>query len=92
MISAADSVAISKVLVDRFANIRLPRILTIKERVEIGQKLDEVDIDFLEQVLRDAQENEHLVEAVPECRELFTRVVDLYHGIMTKALENEVQN
>jgi hypothetical protein len=91
MNDASDEAGISEVLIERFANHRLPRILAIKERVDEGEILGDVELEFLEQVIRDAQENEHLVESIPDCRDLFGRVAHLYSVIMNKALENEAQ-
>lgn len=80
---------ISEVLIERFERDRLPRLLKIKEHVDNGRVLEETEIGFLQQVLQDAQKNQGLVDSLPECRDLFTQVIHLYHEITAKALENE---
>lgn len=80
---------ISEALIERFEKERLPRLLKIKDRVDQGQTLDPVDLDFLERVLNDAQVNQNLIDAIPQCRDLFARVVHLYRDITARALQNE---
>jgi hypothetical protein len=40
-------------------------------------------------MLSDAQKNHLLIESLPECREVFARVIHIYRDITTKALDNE---
>lgn len=80
---------VSEVLIERFEKERLPRMLKIKKHVEQGLALDEIELGFLHRVLTEAQDNHVLVESIPECRELFARVIHLYHDITAKALDNE---
>jgi hypothetical protein len=82
---------ISEVLIERFDKERLPRMLKIKQHVDQGLILDEAELGFLHRVLNDAQDARVLVESIPECRDLFARVIHLYHDITAKALENEDQ-
>jgi len=78
-------------LLERFANIRLPRVLDIKQKVDGGEKLDTLDIDFLERIFADSAEVQRMLEIHPhpEFEGLVARVVHLYHEITAKALENE---
>lgn len=85
----AAEIGISKVLVERFQRDRLPRILKIKEDVDAGRALGDDQLGFLQKVLQDAQENAALVNSLPDCRELFAKVVHLCHDITASALENE---
>ena len=80
---------IFEVLIERFEKERLPRILEIKHRIDGGRTLDDVDLDFLERVFRDSVENKHLIESIPQCKELFAQVTHLYHEITELALQNE---
>jgi hypothetical protein len=77
------------VLLERFQNIRLPRALDIKARVDKGEKLHENDLAFLGRVLEDAQQIQPLLDRHPEYEELVTRAMHLYNDITKKALENE---
>lgn len=80
---------ISEVLLERLEKDRLPRILKIKERVDQGLALDDTDFAFLELVLTDAQKNHLLIDSLPDCRDVFARVIHIYRDITTKALDNE---
>lgn len=89
MAKTARQAGISEVLIARFEHQRLPQLLAIRERVNAGEALTDVDMGFLDRVLTDAMSNKHLVDSIPQCQELFARVVHLYHEITAKALANE---
>lgn len=76
-------------VLDRFENQHLPRVLQIKTRVDRGELLDEQEIQFLDRTLEDVRLIEPLVTRHPDAQELFSKAVDLYNGITSKALENE---
>jgi hypothetical protein len=78
-----------QVLAERFENQRLPRALSIKEKVDKGGVLDEFDIEFLEQVFEDANTIKPLLDRHPEWQPLAARMVHLYKEITETALKNE---
>ena len=82
---------LTTVLLERFANTRLPRVLDIKQKVDSGEKLDTFDIDYLERIFKDSAEVQRMLELHPhpEFEDLVARVAHLYHEITAKALENE---
>ena len=84
---ASEGIALA--ILERFEKIRLPRTLDIKEKVYRGEKLDDFDIEFLEEVLRDSEEIKRYVDQRPDFQSLYTRAVGLYGEITKKALENE---
>lgn len=77
------------VIVERMQEQRLPRALDLKDKVDQGGVLDELDIDFLERVFADADELKPYLTRHPEYHGLVAKAVDLYHAITSKALENE---
>ncbi len=77
------------VLLQRLEQQRLPRLLDLKKKVENGEQLNDFDIEYLSEVLADAEKVGPLVERHPEYAELVTKMVSLYKEITEKALENE---
>lgn len=77
-------------LLERLQKQRLPRLLDIRDKVDQGDKLDDYEMEFLEEVFTDARENEHYLEAADnDLKELFMKVLSLYKEITQKAMENE---
>ncbi len=82
--------AVLETLIERFQKHRLPRLMDIKKNVDQGEMLSEYDIEFLEQVFKDARQNDHYLQtADDELKALMMKVLSLYQGITEKALENE---
>jgi hypothetical protein len=77
------------VIVARMEQQRLPRAIDLKAKVEQGGVLDDLDIEFLEQVFADSNELKPLLLRHPEYQDLAARMMALYREITTKALENE---
>lgn len=76
-------------MMKRFEEHRLPRIMDLKEIVDRGEKLSDLDLSFLEDVLRDTEEYHHMVNKHPEFEDLYSRTVHLYHEVVDRALLNE---
>lgn len=77
------------VLIERFNNERLPRILRLKEKVDGGEKLSETDISFLQEVFEDSRHTMPLADRHPEYQDMIAKVIRLYHEITEQALKNE---
>lgn len=67
----------------------LPRLLSIKENVEAGEVLDALEIEFLDQVLKEANSIKPLLDRNPEWQPLAAKVFTLYKEITEQALENQ---
>ncbi len=80
------------VLLERFQKQRLPRILKIKEKVDNGQCLEELDIEFLKVLFADAKSNLPLLHRHTEYDYLAGKITFLYHEITEKALQNQNAN
>ncbi len=82
--------AVLAAIIKRFDEQRLPRLLEIKKNVNQGLTLSNHEINFLEEVFKDARENEsYLKKADNDLKELVGKVMGLYQEITKKALENE---
>ncbi len=80
---------IVQAVLNNFNENQLPKLLTIKERVDSGEKLSSADIRLLDELIRMNAESEPFVDSHPEFGELIARAASLYHDITEKALENE---
>lgn len=89
MTDTSNDAGVIQVLVERFEKHRLPIVLELKEKVDSGEVLSDREIDYLEQILGDAQKNKALVERHPKWQKVSAQVVSLYKEITEKALENE---
>ena len=83
--------ALKEVILERLAEQRIPRLLDIKEMLNHGGKLSELDMEFLDEVLSDAAQNKHIFDENPDIQDLYTRAVDLFEEITGMAMENEMQ-
>lgn len=79
------------VLMQRLSTQRLPRALALKEKVDEGGLLNDIDISFLQEVLSDTDKIRPLVDRHPEHQELVARMIHLYGEITARGLENEKQ-
>lgn len=77
------------VLAKRMVEERLPKAVAMKERVDKGGLLNDLDLAFLEQIVQDAGQLRPLMEKDPRVKEIAGQMLQLYRGITEKALENE---
>ena len=89
MTESSKELGVMSVLLDRFANRRLPRMLEIKKRVDAGERLAGHELEFLEVVGADTIKNLPKIADHAELKELLGKALNLYHEIVTKAMENE---
>ena len=89
MTESSKDAALIQVLAERLEKIRLPIALDLQEKVNRGEALNDLDIEFLEEVFVDAGKIKPLLDRHPEWQELAGRMASLYNEITAKALANE---
>jgi hypothetical protein len=77
------------VLAKRMVEERLPKALELKARIDKGDVLNELDLNFLEQVVTDANTIKPMMRDNPRVLEVAGRMMELYREITEKALANE---
>ena len=89
MAQVSKDLGVIAVLAKRMVEERLPKALELKERVDRGEVLNELDLNFLEQVVTDANQARPLMKDNPRVLEVAGRMLELYKEISAKALENQ---
>ena len=89
---SSSELAVIYALIERFEKQRLPRLLEIKNRVDGGGVLTEIDIQFMFEIANDAQRSKRLIDRHPEWHSFCAEVIHLFEEVMEKALENEAKS
>jgi hypothetical protein len=89
MSTPSKDAGIIQVLAERMEKQRLPRALALKDMVDRGERLGDMDIAFLEEVFRDAHQIRSHLEAHPEWQDIAAQIIHLYKEITDRALANE---
>lgn len=89
MIDHSNDLGVITVVLERLNKQRLPRAMSLKAKVDRGERLNDFDIAFLEQVISDARRSQPIVERHPQYQPLLAQVIGLYKAIIDKAVENE---
>ena len=89
MTQVSKELGLIAVLAKRMVEERLPKALELKKRVDGGATLNALDLNFLEQVVKDASEVMPKVKDDPRVMQVAARMLQLYKEITAKALENE---
>jgi hypothetical protein len=76
-------------LMIKFTEYRLPRVERMLEDVRAGEKLTDIDIDYLELIYNEGKSNRALWQRHPEYNTILTKFTDLYLEIVRLGLENE---
>ncbi len=80
---------IIQVILQRFEQQRLPRMVEIKENLDQGISLSEFDIEYLSTALHDAKFILPYLERHPEYEPLLAKVFHFYKLITDQALADE---
>ena len=77
------------VLLQRFESQNLPRLLALKDKVDQGVSLDDLEIRFLKEVFSNFEQIKPLLARHPEFEPLATKAMNLYIEIADAAVNNE---
>ncbi len=77
------------VLFEQFEEVRYPRGLAIKRRLDAGETLDDRDIAHLERVIVEAKDALEVLSRNPDYQELATKVISFTLILVDEALDNE---
>lgn len=76
-------------LMQEFEQHHLPRLLRLKDKVDSGKAINDVDFEFLRKEIKDACITKHLTVIYPELEEFCLRLGHMYKELCDKAVENE---
>ena len=76
-------------LLERLEKLRLPRLLAIQEKVDAGEPLGDLELQFMERAIADVQDILPIIDRHPEYQQITTQVISLYKDISEKALQLE---
>ena len=79
-------------LIFEFERHRLPRLLRLKDKVDRGEAINEVDFEFLRKEINDACITKHLIVSFPELEEFCLQMGHMFKELCDKAVENEKSN
>lgn len=77
------------VLLERLNKQRLPRLLSLIEKLEGGEALDDYDLAYLRDAIEHTRNIIPIIERNPEYQPLWTKVFELYKDISDLALQIE---
>ncbi|MCW8964668.1 MAG: hypothetical protein OQL16_12795 [Gammaproteobacteria bacterium] len=89
MANILDDPGVLQVVLEEYEKRKLPRMATIKESVDGGERLDVEELAFLRELYKEINSYESFVEGHAEFKELYVSFVRLYCSIMDAALDNE---
>jgi hypothetical protein len=77
------------VLFKQFAHERLPFLIGLQDRVDSREKLSDLDLTTMDEIISRAKGFAHLAELHPDLKPTIAKIINLYEDIMHKALNNE---
>jgi hypothetical protein len=86
-----DDMGVISVLLDRTVKYRLPRLKALKEKVDRGEALNDIDVQFLHTAIENARQlrSDGLIERHPELLPIVGEMLHLYTYVTGKAVEIE---
>ncbi len=76
------------VLLERLQN-RIPILLDVKQRVQEGDNLSDLEIIELSSMLAHASDAQGLISRHPELQKIAVQIVSLYNDIINAAMQSE---
>jgi len=89
MTDTTKDLGVAIVLLNKLTEETLPKALEIKARLDLGERLDHWDIEFLQGLFKRGEEIKPFVDQHAEYQEIYAKVVHLYKELTDQALANE---
>ena len=86
-----DDNGVLEVLMQRLNKQRLPHALALETKVDKGEVLNDFDIEFLLEVLRDVRRVKPIYDRHPDYQPILIKLINLYTHIITRAAANEAK-
>jgi len=88
-VSKTEEQEILEALLDRLNKQRLPHALELEAKVNAGEILNDYDLAFLSDVMKDMNRAQAVYNHFPEYETLLTKLMSLYAHIIKQGAENE---
>lgn len=92
MNSALDDLGVITAFLAHLEGEAIPWTLAVQAEIEAGAKLSDPDLLFFEERLDEMASLLHVIERHPEFQVVVGKMVTLYHRIIERALENQLQD
>lgn len=83
-------IGVLQTLMLEFEHHHLPRLLRLKDKVDRGEIINDVEFDFLNNEIKNACMTKHLTVNYPELEEFCLLLGHLFKELCDKAVENEL--
>lgn len=84
-----EHIGVVQSLVQEFEQHRLPRLFRLKDKLDRGETISDVDIEYLCKEIKDAGLAMHMIVNYPELQNFCLSMSHLYKEICDEAMENE---
>ncbi|MCW8964341.1 MAG: hypothetical protein OQL16_11145 [Gammaproteobacteria bacterium] len=89
MANILETQGVIQVVLQEYANHKLPRLILIKDRVQGGEHIYDEELTYLKELYKEINRYGYLIDKSAEFMELYINLASLCRSIMDSAIENE---